>query len=198
MPAPSLEDMTVDQLREHAAGLQSQAQLFAALTGNPETRETVQRALKKLNPKLSIPEIDAKDAVLAAVADSNKSIAELRQQILERDVRERLEREKGRAITEHHLSTEDVKGVEALMIDKENPISSYDIAAKLYKASRQSAVPTPVFVAPPTFTMPEKDIWGKGIGNRAMLDRIALNEAFSAWNEIKTGKVPGLGAALAA
>jgi hypothetical protein len=37
--------------------------------------------------------------------------------------------------------------------------------------------------------MPESDVWGKGIGNKQALDKIALNEAFSAWNDVTSGKV---------
>ena len=36
---------------------------------------------------------------------------------------------------------------------------------------------------------------GEGIGNKAALNKIAMGQAFEAWNEISAGKVPGLGSA---
>ena|SRR6266404_179038 len=192
---PGLEDLTTDQLLAQAREFQNQAALLSQLTSNPETRETVQRALKKINPKLSIPEIDAKDAVLAVITEERTARQKLETQILERDIRERLEKDKSRVQTKHRLSEEDMKGVEALMIDKDAPIPTYEAAAMVFKAQRQSAVPTPASFVPPVFEMPEKDVWGKGIGRPAILDKIALNEAYGAWNEIMSGKVAGLGAA---
>jgi hypothetical protein len=193
----SLEDLTVDQLRARAAQLESQAGLLQLLVGNPDTRETVQRALKKLRPELVIPEIDATDRVmkrLDEIVDDNKK---LRGEILEKDIRGRLERERSGVQAKYKLNDEDMKGVEALMVDKENPIPTYEAAAMVYRAQRVSAVPSPSTFRPPVFEMPEKELWGKGIGHKALLDRIALNEAWAAIGDLQSGKVPGLGAARA-
>jgi hypothetical protein len=195
---PTLEDLTPDQLLATAKSFQSQATLLTQLTSNPETREQVQRALKKLNPSLVIPEIDAADRVLAVVKESTTRLETLENTIRERDIRDRLERARAGVQTKYKLTDEDMQGVEALMVDKDNPIPSYDAAARVFLASRQSSVPTAISLQPPTFSMPEKDTWGKGIGNKAMLDKIGLNEAFNAYNELFSGKVPGLGSARAA
>lgn len=192
---PGLEDLTTDQLLARARELEGSEATLRALTSNPKTRETVQRALKTLNPNLVIPEIDAKDAVLAQVGESNKRVEKLEQQIQERDIRDRIERTRAAVKDKYRLSDEDMTGVEKLMVDPENPIPTYDAAARVYLASRQSSTPTPASFAPPTFQMPEQDVWGKGIGNKAALDKIAMGEAFNAWNEISSGKVPGLGGA---
>lgn len=192
---PSLEDLTTDQLLARARELEGAETTLRALTSNPKTRETVQRALKTLNPNLVIPEIDAKDSVRAEIDTERQERIKLQNQIQERDIRERIEKQKASVKAQYRLTDEDMTGVEALMIDKENPIPTYDAAARVYLASRQSATPTPASFAPPTFDMPEKDVWGKGIGNKAALDKIAMGEAFNAWNEISSGKVPGLGGA---
>jgi hypothetical protein len=191
----SLEDLTTDQLLARARELEGAETTLRALTSNPKTRETVQRALKTLNPNLVIPEIDAKDSVRAEIDTERQERIKLQNQIQERDIRERIEKQKADVKAKYRLNDEDMTGVEALMIDKENPIPTYDAAARVYLASRQSATPTPASFAPPTFSMPEKDVWGKGIGNKAALDRIAMGQAFEAWNEISSGKVPGLGGA---
>lgn len=193
--AKSLEDMTVDELLAHSRGLESQAGLLNSLTSNPETREGLQRLLKKANPKLSIPEIDSKDSVLGAVNELREDNAKLRREIQEDGIRKRIEKDRATVQTKYKLSDEDMKGVEALMVDPENPIPTYDGASRVFIASRESATPTPASFQPPTYTMPEADVWGKGIGNKAALGRIAMDEAYKAWGEIASGKVAGLGGA---
>jgi hypothetical protein len=191
----SLEDYTVDELLAHAKTTESSHSLLQSLTANPETREMIQRAIKKVNPKISIPEIDSRDTVLAAVATEREERLKLERRIQEDEIRRRLETNRADIMARHKLSKDDMLEVEKLMTRDTDPIPSYEGAALVYKASRQSATPTPATYMPPTYEMPEKDIWGKGIGNRAALDKIAINEAFGAWNEIMSGKVPGLGGA---
>lgn len=197
MPQASLEDLTTDQLLARAKQLESSATTLAALAANPETREGLQRLLKKANPNLSIPEIDAKDAVLGEVGKLTKSLEEMRNSMLERDVRDRIERERAAVRGKYHLNDADITEVEKLMIDKENPISSYDAAARVHLASRTSSTPSSISFSPPTYQMPEKDVWGPGIGNPAKLNRIALDAAYGAWNEIRSGQVAGMGGAAA-
>ena len=190
----SLEDMTVDQLLAHAKGLEVQKTQFQTLMQDPTVRETVQRGLKKLNPHLSIPEIDTKDSVMKVVDEVKEDNAKLRREIQEKDIRARLEKQRADIKSEFKLSDEEVLEVEKLMTREEDPIPSYKGAAQVFKAMRQSPTPTPATYAPPTYDMPEKDVWGKGLGNKSALDKIAMNQAFEAWNEIASGKVPGLGA----
>ena len=58
---PSLEDLTTDQLLARARELEQQDVIVKRLMSDPEAREVVQRQLKKIDPKISIPEIDASD-----------------------------------------------------------------------------------------------------------------------------------------
>jgi hypothetical protein len=185
--AVSLEDLTPDQLMAYARQAQSSHELFTTLTKNPETRETMQRAIKKLNPNVSIPEIDAADRVMSKVNELAADNVKLRNEMQERDIRARIEAEKAAVRTKYNLTAEDFTGVEALMIDKDNPIPTYDGAARVFLASKQSAVPTSSQFQPPTYEMPEKDVWGAGIGNPGKLNSIAMTEAYKAWNEVSSG-----------
>jgi hypothetical protein len=193
---PSLEDLTTDQLLAHARQLQGSHDLLQTLMRDPTARETVQRHLKKVNPSVSIPEIDAKDAVLAELGEERKARQQLEKSIMEDRVRTRLEKQRADAKSKYKLNDADMIEVEKLMTDAENPIPTYDAAARVHAASKQTAVPTPASLRPPTFEMPEKDVWAGGIGSRANLDRIAMNEAYAALNDIRQGKVAGLGPAV--
>jgi len=186
--AKSLEDLTVDELLAHAKRLEPAANLFQALQSDPGTRETLQRAIKKIAPQTSIPEIDARDAVSAEIKTERDARLALEQKIMERDIRDRLEKQRASIISKHSLSEADMAEVEKLMTREVDPIPTYEGAALVYKASKQSATPTPASFQRPVFEMPEKDVWGAGIGNKAKLDRIGLNEAYKAMEELGLGK----------
>jgi hypothetical protein len=189
----SLEDLTVDQLRAHAASLEGDANMLRSLAKNPETRELLQGAIKKVAPNTSIPEYDAKQQVRGEIAEERKARQALETKLMEREARDNV-RERRQAIKEKFkLSDADVEKVEQLILEHKDENWSHDTAATVYTASRQSPTPTPASYAPPTFDMPEKDTWGPGIGNKAKLDKIAMDQAFGAMNEIMSGKVAGLG-----
>lgn len=186
----SLEDLTTDQLLARARELEGSANLLTTLAQNPATRGDLQRLMKKANPSLVIPEIDAADAVRGEIRERDERINRLEQQMLEDKVRTRLEKQRSDARAKYNLSDADMVEVEKLMTheDTEQRIPGYDAAARVYASSKQNTVPTPASLNPPTFTMPENDVWGKGIGNKAALDKIAMNEAFSAWNDAVGGR----------
>jgi len=191
----TLEDMTVDQLLAHAKSLESKASFFDAINKNPKTRETTLRMLKEANPSLSIPEIDAKDAVLGELKTERDKREELERKFLEREARDNV-RERREAIRKaYKLTDEDVVNVEKMMVDEKEVNLTHDMAARLYVAQRTSATPTPASFMPPTYQMPEKDVWGGAIGNPAKLNKIAMDQAYEAWGEITSGKVAGLGGA---
>lgn len=195
MPADraSLENMTTDQLLEFAQQTSASHNLLNTLMNDPDARPFIQRRLKALNPKLVIPEIDAVDAVTAQIVAERGERLKLEQQLRERDVRDRLERERAKIKQTYGLSDADVIEVEKLMTAEHDPIPTYDAAARVYKASLMTAVPTAASLRAPTYDMPETEVWGKGIGNKAALDKIAVNEAWAALNDIRAGKVAGLG-----
>ena len=191
----SLEDLSIDQLRELAGKAQEYAPahtLVAQLSKDPEARNMFQRFLKKKNPALAIPEIDSEDRVMQALAEERKEREKLSAKVQEEDIRRRVEAERVRVKDKYHLSDEDMTGVERLMVkgdDNPEPIPFYDAAARVFVASRTPSTPTPSIFSPPTYTMPEGKIWGRGIGNAAVLNRIAMDEAYRAYADIKGGKV---------
>ncbi len=191
----SLEDLTTDQLLQRARQTESSHHLLNTLLQDPSAREMVQRTLKQANPTMVIPELDAKDAVMKEVHKDREKIQALEAQILERDIRERLQRQRDEVTAKYKLNNADIQAIETLMTDEHNPIPTYDAAARVHVASKQTAVPTAASIVPPVFEMPEKDVWGKGIGNPAELNKIALTEAYNALNDIRSGKVAGLGSA---
>jgi hypothetical protein len=203
----SLEDYSVDELLAYARVMEPQSNAFSALTKNPETRETIQRALKKLNPNLSIPEIDAKDAVRSELKVEVEKREALERRIMENEARDNVRERRAAIKAKYRLSDADVEGVEKLMVEDKDVNWTHDAAARVYLAQRQSATPTPATLIAPTFSLTEgkDDKWAEGMmgnapgggGTRARLDRLGMNAAFEAWNEISGGKVPGLGSAKA-
>lgn len=184
MAATSLEHLTTEQLQEST-------RLLHTLLNSADTREDTLRLIKKKN-NVSIPEIDSKDAVLAAVAKEAEERKKLEARLQEREIMDRIERERARVKSENNLTDADVAEVEKLMVDKDAPIPSYAAAAKVYRASKQIAQPTTHLLKPNTFDMPDKSVWSAGIGNRMNLNKIALEEAYKASNEFRAngGKVP--------
>jgi hypothetical protein len=173
----SLENMTTEQLQEST-------RLLHTLLNSPDTREDTLRLIKKKNA-VPIPEIDSKDAVLAMVAKEREERQKLETRMQERDIMERIEKERAKVRAAHNFTDADVAEVEKLMVDKDAPIPSYAAAAKVYQASKQVAQPTTHMLKPNTYDMPEKSIWAPGIGNRMALNKIALEEAFKASNEFR-------------
>ena len=201
---PSLEDLTTDQLLHTARQTQASHDLLSSLLGNPETRATVQRAMKKLKPELVIPEIDVADQVASARKADEERIAKLERSIQEREIIDRIAAKRRAVQDKYRLTEADIAGVEKVMLGDEAsgqaPIPDYDSAARVYLASKQTATPTSVRAHAPVFEMPETDVWGKGIGNKAALDKIALSEAFKAFDEIggnsKLNAARGFGSAV--
>lgn len=180
---PSLEDLTHEDLIAHTKALQQSDNLFKTLLTAPDTRERMQRLIKEKNPNLVIPEIDSQDRVMAAVAEEKKEREKLEQRLIERDVRDKIDRSRSDIKTKYGLSDDDVTKVEELMTDKENPIPTHDAAARVFKASRTPSEPTPMQISAPVYDMPDAKVWGAGIGNKQALDRIFLQEATKVLNE---------------
>jgi hypothetical protein len=193
----SLEDMTVDELRAHAAATESQASLLKSIAANPSTRESLQRLIKTVSPNTVIPEIDAKDSVMKVVDKQNETIQSLERRLMERDARDNV-RERRQAIRDkYHLTDDDVTKIEQMMVDDKEVNWTHDAAARVYLASTRTADPTPASFVPPTYEMPEKEVWAGGLGNPGRLNKIAMSEANKAWGEIASGKIAGLGSARA-
>lgn len=175
----SLENMTTEQLQEST-------RLLHTLLNSPDTREATLRLIKKKTGQV-MPEIDAADSVRGDIAKEREERQKLEARIQEREIMDRIEKERAKVKKDHELSDADVLEVEKLMVDKDAPIPSYAAAAKVYKASKQVAEPTSHMLKPRTWDMPEKDVWAAGIGNKQALNKIALEEAYKASNEFRQG-----------
>lgn len=130
--ADSLEDYSPEQVAQLAG-------TYKALLDNPETRELALRMTKKVNPAVSIPEIELKDAAAKAFKAQADRQDALEQQIRERDARDRINAER-QALRDQGFSADDIPLIEKIMTDERIP--SYATAAKYYKAQQQVAQPT--------------------------------------------------------
>ena len=192
----SLEDLTVEQLREiaqRAQAMEPSYNLVQQLSKDPEARSMLQRWAKKKNPNLSIPEVDTEDRLMKALAEEKEAREKLEAKIQEDTIRARVEGDRKRVKEKYGFSDDDMTALEKRMVksdDNPDPLPPrYDWAAQLYMNSRTPSTPTPASFMPPTYSMPEGKVWGKGIGNAAELNRIAMDQAYQAFNEIKGGKV---------
>lgn len=184
----SLEDMSTNELLEYAKKQAEGNTLFQTLLNDPSTRRETLKLVKAKNPTMVIPELDTNATLEARLEEEGKKREALEQQIRIDQINARIEKERERVKKEYGLTAEDVAEVEKLMVDPTNPIPNYDGAARVHKASKQLATPTSTSIAPPVYEMPEKSVWGAGVGNRAQLDKIALGEAYKALNELRGGK----------
>lgn len=183
----SLEDLSVDQLLSRAKATEVSDQLLGRLVSDPSTREQTLRALKRINPGIPIPEIDAKDAVLGQLGGTDKRVEALEAKLQEQEIRERIRSNRDAIRNKHNLSDADIEAVEAIMVDKDAPIPNYEAAVKVYKASRTAALPSSSSFASPVFEMPAFDTWKNGINNPGQLDKIAMAEAYKAMEEVRNG-----------
>lgn len=185
---PSLEDLTVPELLAQAKKLEEGNRLFNTLLNDPETRAETLKLVKRKNPSMPIPEVEASNELEQKLEVERAERRKLEERITSENIERRIEKERARVMKAYDLTDEDMSEVEKIMTDKEAPIPHYDAAAKVFKAQRSQAAPTSHLIANPTFTMPTKDIWKGGIGNKAALNNIALDQAYKAWNEVAGGK----------
>lgn len=182
----SLEDLTTDQLLEVA-------RLQQTLSTDPATRESYLRLVKQVNPKLSVPEIDVRDRVDAQLATEREKFQKLEEKFAQKEIQDRVEKARNGVKSKHGLSDDQLTQVEKLMTEKHIP--DYDTAAEFFSMSQRTAVPTSTAFSRPSVDMPESAVWGKGIGNKAALDKIARSEAYKAWGEVFENSPNGLGRA---
>lgn len=181
MPTASLEDYTPEQIEQMAATYKSALE-------NPATREVMLRATKHLNPSMSIPEIDLKDATRAEFKKANDRADTLEQQIRERDARDRVNSERA-ALREAGHSKDDIAAIEKIMMDEHIP--SYATAAKHYTMQRQVAEPTPQVrqaSVGQAYSLPG-DTMTALKGGKNSLRKWALDETANALNDLRAGRV---------
>jgi hypothetical protein len=180
--ADSLEDFDAAQIAQLA-------QTYKSLLDNPETRELALRMTKKVNPGVSIPEIDLKDAAAKAFKAQADRQDALEQQIRERDARDRINGERA-ALREQGFSASDVNAIEKIMTDEHIP--SYATASKYYKAQQQVAQPTPHGAQSGgnarTFSLPQTAMDALK-GGKNGLRQFGRESAAAALDEIRSGQI---------
>lgn len=182
----SLEDMTVPELHEYAKKAGADAALIRGLLDDPMTRKDALALVKKKNPGMAIPELEVAAAQDAALAEERKAREKLAAEVLELRQYASLKEERERVMEEHGLSKAQLKQVEALMSDPEAPIPHFNAAVKVFKASQAQAEPSSSSLTPKLFDMPEKNVWGAGVGNKSALDKIATKAAYDAVNDLRS------------
>lgn len=174
----SLEDFTPEQIEQMAA-------TYHGILNNPETRSLALQATKKINPELSIPELDLEARTRAGFQAIDKKNQELEQQIRERDAKDRI-REARSGLKEQGFTNDDVSAIEKIMMDEHIP--SYETAAKYYKGQRTIAEPTPNMGPATTFNMPADPLAALKGGKQA-LNRWGREAATAALDDLRSGRI---------
>lgn len=187
MTTRSLEDLTTNELLEHAKKSDEGARLLNSLLSDPALRGDALRLLKKKNPAMAIPELDSTSGLEKRLEEETEARQKLEAQMREDQIRARIEKERVRVMSAYEFTEADMAEVEKIMTDKDAPIPHYDAAAKVFRAQKVQATPTSHHLNPPMFEMPAKDVWGAGVGNKARLNKIGMEQAYAAWNEIHPG-----------
>jgi hypothetical protein len=128
----SLENLTPEQLE----GLTRSKALLDSVLNDPETRKPALRLLKKKNPTLSIPEIDAEEAAAAAIEKERSERQALEAKIREAEARENVRAQREKVVAEGYCSLDEIPALEKFMLDNEIP--NYEKAAKLFKQAKRA------------------------------------------------------------
>lgn len=180
MAEKTLEQYSPEEVQQMAATYQT-------LLNNPQTRDMALRLTKHVNPALSIPEIELKDATAAALKSRDEKIAELEAKQLAQEARDRIDRER-RALRDEGFSADEITAVEKVMTDEHIP--SYATAATYFRNARQVAQPTPATgeAQSTTYDLPAEALASMKAGKQG-LKKFALQQAEAAMSEIQSGRI---------
>jgi hypothetical protein len=152
----SLEDLTVPELLATARAATEKSQLFDTILSDPATRKEALALVKKRNPNMPIPELDAENAASSRRRRRAQGAPEARGP----HARERDARAHRRAAHDRHdkykLTDADLLEVEKIMTDETAPIPHYDAAVKVWRAQKSQAVPTSRTSRPPCTKCPRR------------------------------------------
>jgi len=145
----SLEGLTESQIKQLAAGMQQLLQ-----SPDAETRRGAQRLLKKVDPKLTFPEIEQEEALQSALKPVIEDTQKLRTELQEKEFKQRVAAEHAR-VQARGFKVEDVQ---KFMTDR--GIVNFDTAMNVMDMEQRLAAPTPESIAG-NYDMPtdQKDIF---------------------------------------
>lgn len=190
MSERSLEDLSHEELVAHARKGDEGNKLFQALLADPKTRGETLKLVKAKNPNMAIPELDSASVLEERLAKEREEREKTEARVREMEIKQRIKDDEEKIAKKYEFSEADMVEVRKLLVGSETEpaIPNWDAAAKVYKASQVLAKPTSAAIQSPMFEMPGKDVWAKGIGNRAELNKVATNLAFDALNQFRAGK----------
>lgn len=159
MPLQEIEQDELNRLRLHQA-------LLDKIGGNAKTRGKLMEIIKELNPAAVIPEVDAKNEVLAEVAKTKDELTALRKQLAdekEAEKKAKLQTQFDDTISggrkklkDEGFTDEGIADIEKLM--EARGIADYDAAAALFERTRpkEDTVTPTDFGKSWNFTKPEE------------------------------------------
>lgn len=120
--------------------IEALASLAESLSSNPATRQGFLRLTKQVNPTANIPEIDTIDRVAAGLKPHLDRLKELEQKQLQRDVMDRIQAGRERALQVSGVTAADMPAIEKLM--QERQIPDHATAAEFHAMQQRAAEPT--------------------------------------------------------
>lgn len=174
----SLEDFSQDEVN-------AMGQLYAKLSKDPATRETILRATKKIAPETSIPEIDVLDRVAAATKPYIDKLTKLESDGLKAAQEKALD-DARRSLRAAGHSDEEVAEIEKLMLaeKKEGNILTHKKAAEFFKLQKQTATP-----APSTIRQTQMPVGKDAVKKAGGIRRWGAMEAESAIRDLRSGAI---------
>lgn len=173
MSTVSLEGMSPEAIADLAT-------LAKGLSDNPKTRQQFLGLMKTADPNLNIPEFDIPMRIANGVQPYVDKIEKLERENAEREIRDTIRSRRRAIMDKNHLSEDDVKEVEKLMIEK--GISNHETAAEFFVSQKRSATPTPTAFSQPN--MPKPDLKGMGLN----INQWARGEATNAISDLIKGR----------
>jgi len=170
----SLENMSEDTVKD-------MAQVYSDLVNNPQTREIILRATKKVNPTLQIPEIDLKDQGNNAVLKGRERIESLENKLQQYEIKETVQNRRNGLKKDYNFNDDDIESVEKLMVEYKIP--EHKTAAEFFKMQRESAQPTPSAQHTPV-SLPQDSMNAMMKGGQPGLNQWSRGEAMKTLDDI--------------
>lgn len=141
----SLEGLTEGQVQQLAKGMQALLN-----SQDAEVRKGTQRMLKKIDPKLSFPELEVEDHIETALKPLREDNEKLRNELKEKDFRESVEHQHANILSRGYK----VEDVQKLMAER--GIVKFETALEVLDMQNRLAPPTPDALAHAgNYSMPE-------------------------------------------